>query len=114
MSKKGMGKSLLAFLAVLAIAVAIAIYMAQPKGEETFDGTILEITEKTIIVEPFKGEKVRKYGKEICVRTDGAVISGQEDLKELEVGQEVKVLYSKLRKTQGRVETELAFRVTPL
>ena len=91
MEHKKSNKSLFLILVILALAFGAAMLSAKEKGGKTFDGTIMEFQEKSVIVQPFQNEKIRKYGGEIRVRTDGEIrvrtdgeiISGQENLENL-------------------------------
>lgn len=115
MEHKKSNKSLFLILVILALAFGAAMLSAKEKGGKTFDGTIMEFQEKSVIVQPFQNEKIRKYGGEIRVRTDGEIISGQENLENLKVGEKVKVLYDdEPDESVKPPEIKNVFRITSL
>lgn len=115
MEHKKSEKGLFLILAILALAFCAAMLSAKEKGGETFDGTIIEVEEKSVTVQPFQNEKIRKYGEDIRVRTDGEIISGQDNLNKLKVGEKVKVLYDdKPDESVKPPEIQRVFRITPL
>lgn len=102
----------LGLLVIVGIFIVVFKFGTSEKVNQYFDGTVTEVGDSYIIVQPFEDEKVSCFGKEIYVSLEKLSESGRQ--VEFAQGDLVRVMCKGISKEEGIARIENVFQINHL